>query len=358
MLIARLPNPAESVTSELVNRSEAHLRDFLLRPICEVGMGGDGMTLAGGPVTFHRIETLSMNREARRLPLKSVAPEALARFSAPRGAIAGVAMDGPRIMGVLNVTPDSFSDGRPGESVEEAAKRGVALAEAGADIIDIGGESTRPGAEPVSPAEEQDRVLPVIERLLAAGLSAPISIDTRNAGTARAAIAAGARLWNDVSALTHDPASLETAATLDCPVVLMHAQGEPKTMQDAPTYRHALIEVFAWLESRLAACVAAGIAEERVIVDPGIGFGKTGAHNLQLLSGLAAFHGLGRPVMIGASRKRFIGDITGRREAAARAAGSTGAALAAAAQGAQILRVHDVAETRAALSVWRAASGG
>lgn len=333
------------------------MRDFLLRPICEAGAGGDGMILAGGPARFHKVETVSVNRESRKLPLKSVAPDALATFAAPRAPAAGVPFDRPQVMGVLNVTPDSFSDGRPGESAAEAAQRGLDMAAAGAAFIDVGGESTRPGARPVSPAEEQDRVLPVIERMIAAGLTAPISIDTRNASTARAAIGAGAAIWNDVSALSHDPDSLSLAASLTCPVVLMHAQGDPRTMQDAPSYRHALIEVYAWLEARIAACAEAGVAAERVIVDPGIGFGKTGAHNLQLLAGLAAFHGLGRPLMVGASRKRFIGALTGVDEPAARLAGSLGAALAAASQGAHILRVHDVAETRAALTVWSAASG-
>ncbi len=333
------------------------MRDFLLRPICEAGGAGDGMPLAGGPIRFHKVETLGMMRESRKLPLKSVAPDALRAFAAPRGGVAGVATDRPRIMAVLNVTPDSFSDGRPAETVAEAVARGLALVEAGADFLDVGGESTRPGADPIAPEEERARVLPVIEGLVAAGLGAPISIDTRNAGTARAAMAAGARIWNDVSALTYDPDSLKTAAALDCPVVLMHAQGDPKTMQDAPSYRNVLIEVYAWLEARIAAVVAGGVSPDRIIVDPGFGFGKTGAHNLQLFAGLAALHGLGRPVMVGASRKRFIGALTGVKEPARRIAGSVGAALAAAGQGVQILRVHDVAETRAALTVWAAAHG-
>lgn len=332
------------------------MREFLLRPICDAGGGDDGVPLAGGPIRFNRMETVGLNREARRLPLKSVAPAALRLFAAPRPALVGVAMDRPRILGVLNVTPDSFSDGRPGESVAAAIERGLEMAASGADFIDIGGESTRPGSDPLAPAEEQDRVLPVIEGLKKAGLSAPISIDTRNAATARAAFRAGAGMLNDVSALTHDPESLETVAALDVAICLMHAKGDPKTMQDAPRYRNVLIEVYDWLETRVAACVAAGVPRGRIIVDPGIGFGKTVAHNLTLIGGLAAFHGLGCAVMLGASRKAFIGRLTGVETAADRVAGSIGAALAGAGRGAHILRVHDVAATRQALDVWRAAA--
>ncbi|MEO1611199.1 MAG: dihydropteroate synthase [Pseudomonadota bacterium] len=336
------------------------MRDFLLRPICETSPGEDGALLAGGPILFRRMETLSFDRAARRLPLKSVSPDAIALYAAARAPLLGVAMDYPRLMGVLNVTPDSFSDGGAHDAVEAAVARGLRMAEEGADFIDIGGESTRPGADPVAPSEEQDRVLPVIEGLMSAGLTAPISIDTRNAATARAAIAAGARLFNDVSALTHDEDSVAVAAELveaGGAVCLMHAQGDPKTMQDDPSYRNVLIEVYAWLEDRIRVCVAAGVPKDRIVVDPGIGFGKTMAHNLELISGLAAFQGLGCPVMLGASRKGFIGKLSGVTEAAQRGPGSIGAALAGAAQGAQILRVHDVSATREAIDVWSAATG-
>ncbi|MEL7464287.1 MAG: dihydropteroate synthase [Pseudomonadota bacterium] len=336
------------------------MRDFLLRPICETSPGSDGAPLAGGPILFKRMETLSFDRAARRLPLKSVSPDALTPYSEARAPLLGVSMDYPRLMGVLNATPDSFSDGGAHDAAEAAIARGLEMAEEGASFIDIGGESTRPGADAVSPAEEQDRVLPVIEGLMKAGLIAPISIDTRNAATARAAIAAGARLFNDVSALTLDEESLAVAADLAASggaVCLMHAQGDPKTMQDDPSYRNVLIEVYAWLEDRIRACVAAGIPRTSIIVDPGIGFGKTMTHNLELISGLAAFQGLGCPVMLGASRKGFIGKLSGVKEAAKRGPGSIGAALAGAAQGAQILRVHDVRATREAIDVWSAASG-
>lgn len=333
------------------------MRDFLLRPICETGPGDDGALLAGGPIMFRRVETLSRDRSARRLPLKTLSPDALSSFTATRPPVLGVDMGFPRIMGVLNVTPDSFSDGGAHNDVEAAVARGISMIAEGADFIDIGGESTRPGADVISVEEEQARVLPVIEGLIAAGASAPISIDTRNADTAHAAFKAGARLFNDVSALTYDPESLSVAAELGATVCLMHAQGDPKTMQKDPAYQNVLIDVYAWLEDRVAACVNAGIPLSRIIVDPGIGFGKTMEHNLDLIAGLTAFQGFGCPVMLGASRKRFIGTLSGITEASDRGAASVGAAIAGAAQGAQILRVHDVAMTRQALLVWAATSG-
>lgn len=333
------------------------MRDFLLRPICDATGGSDGALLAGGPVCFKRVETLGYDRASRRLPLKSLSPDALSDFTKPRADVLGLSMGFPRIMGVLNITPDSFSDGRADESVDAAVARGLQLIEGGADFLDIGGESTRPGAAPVSITEEQDRVLPVIEGLVTVGVKSPISVDTRNAATARAAFQAGARLFNDVSALSHDPDSLAFAAETGATVCLMHASGDPRTMQDDPTYRNVLIDIFAYLEGRLAACLEAGIAREKIIIDPGIGFGKTVQHNVTILSGLSAFQGLGVPVLIGASRKGFIGKLSGEGIAAKRAPGSIAAALVAAGQGAQIIRAHDVAETRQALTVWTAASG-
>ncbi|MEM8755879.1 MAG: dihydropteroate synthase [Pseudomonadota bacterium] len=326
-----------------------------MRPICESAGGGDGAPLAGGPIRFKRVETIGYDRSSRRLPLKSVAPEALNAFSAPRPSLLGVTMARPRLMGVVNATPDSFSDG--GRDADAAIAHGLSLAREGADFIDVGGESTRPGADPIDPSEELDRVLPVVEGLVAAACPAPISVDTRNASTAKAALAAGAAMVNDVSALTHDDDMAAVVAAAGAPVCLMHAQGDPKTMQADPSYKNVLIEVYAWLEGRLAAALAAGVARDRIVVDPGIGFGKTMEHNLALIAGLAAFQGLGVPVLLGASRKRFIGRLTGEEDAGARGPGSVGAAIAGAAQGAQILRVHDVAMTRAALDVWSAASG-
>jgi dihydropteroate synthase len=255
-------------------------------------------------------------------------------------------------MGIVNVTPDSFSDGGLHAATDVATAHGLALFEAGADIVDVGGESTRPGSRGVSAGEEIDRVLPVVEGLVAAGV--PVSIDTRKATVMEAAVAAGAAIINDVTALRHDPEAMAVAARLGVTVVLMHMLGEPETMQEDPRYDDVAVEVYDHLEARIAACEAAGIVREKILADPGIGFGKTFTHNLELLDATAMFHGLGVELVIGASRKGFIGAITGEREALKRAPGSAAAALAAAAQGAQIVRVHDVAETAQALRVWRA----
>jgi dihydropteroate synthase len=270
----------------------------------------------------------------------------------PAARFAGLALSKPRIMGIVNVTPDSFSDGGEAFRVADALARGRAMLAAGADILDIGGESTRPGAEPVSVSEELDRVLPVIEALAADG--ALVSIDSRRAAVMRAAIGAGARIVNDVTALTGDPEALETVAGTDADLVLMHMQGEPQTMQANPTYEDAPAEIRDYLAARIETCEAAGIERGRIAVDPGIGFGKTLDHNLEILSRLDELHALGCPVVLGASRKTFIGRLSGVDEAAKRAPGSIAAALAARALGVQIFRVHDVAETRQALDVWEA----
>lgn len=276
---------------------------------------------------------------------------------APRARIAGLSFDRPRLMGIVNVTPDSFSDGGAHDTTAAAIAHALQLAADGADILDIGGESTRPGAKPVLLAEELSRVIPVIEGL-AGRTTALISIDTRKADVMTRAAKAGVDLINDVSALMHDPGALDAVAAIDLPVVLMHALGDPRTMQDAPTYDHVLLDVFDFLEARIEACRRAGIALNRLLVDPGIGFGKTLAHNLELMAGLSLFHGLGCPLLVGASRKRFIGTISGVEAAADRVHGSVAAALAAVTQGAQIIRVHDVKATRQALDVWMAAVTG
>ena len=252
-------------------------------------------------------------------------------------------------MGIVNVTPDSFSDGGRFLNPASAIEHGETLVADGADILDIGGESTRPGAKPVSVAEECDRILPVIEGLKHARV--PISIDTRHADVMRAALDAGASIINDVTALTGDTESISVARTSNAPVILMHMQGEPGTMQDAPRYDDVVTDVFDYLESRTQACEAAGIDRSRLIVDPGIGFGKTTGHNLDLLEGLAVFQALGVPVLLGASRKRFIGALDPRVSRDERLGGSIAAALAGAARGAQILRVHDVKETVQALTM-------
>ncbi len=312
------------------------------------------LPLAGGPLWFDRVALHRRGAAPRLVAVADVAPGALAPLTAPRAPVAGLALDRPRIMGILNVTPDSFSDGGLHATLPAALAAARAMAAAGADILDIGGESTRPGADPVPLADEIARTVPVIAALRAEGFALPISIDTRNAAVAAAALDAGADLFNDVSALRHDPQSLALAADRGVPVCLMHALGDPRTMQDAPAYDDVLLDVLDMLEARVAAAEAAGIPRSRILVDPGLGFGKTVAHNLALVRGLAAFHGLGCAVLFGASRKRFIGTIADVPLAGDRAPGSLAVALEALRQGAQVLRVHDVGETRQAVALWSA----
>ncbi|WP_026941932.1 dihydropteroate synthase [Hellea balneolensis] len=260
-------------------------------------------------------------------------------------------------MGILNVTPDSFSDGGHYDSYDLAVKQALTLLDEGADIIDIGGESTRPGAEEVDVIEEVRRTVPVIMALREATRdydSDPvISIDTRKPGVAEAAILAGADIWNDVSGLTFEPKSEAVAAELACPVILMHSQGSPENMQDNPYYGHAVKEIKDWLAKRLDACEFAGIERSNITLDPGIGFGKRQEDNLAILGQLESFKELGCPILMGASRKSFIGRIDGST-ADDRIGGSIAAALWSAAKGADILRVHDVSETVQALRVWEA----
>jgi len=280
------------------------------------------------------------------------AREQLASLSAPRAPWAGFSFDRPLIMGVLNVTPDSFSDGGRWFEPEPAIAHGRALLEAGADIVDVGGESTRPGAAPLPPGEEIHRVGPVVRAL--AGSGAVVSIDTRHKEVMEAALDAGARIVNDVSALTYNPDSLALVARRRAAVVLMHMRGEPRTMQENPVYASPLVEVLEYLEARIHACVAGGIAREAIAVDPGFGFGKLVPHNLELLAGIGAIHTLGCAIVLGVSRKSTISRLSRGEPPEARLPGSLAAALFAVQQGVQILRVHDVAETRQALAVWRA----
>ncbi len=258
----------------------------------------------------------------------------------------------PILMGIVNVTPDSFSDGGRYLAAEAAIAHGLKLRAEGAQILDIGGESTRPGAVPVSVEEEIARVVPVIKGL--AGGGALLSVDTRNAATMHAACAAGAGMINDISALTHDPAALAVAADTGAYICLMHMQGEPQTMQAAPSYEDVFAEVYAYLEGRIAACAAAGVNRSRIVADPGIGFGKSLEHNLILLNRLGDFKSLGVPLLLGASRKRFIESLCPDTPADRRLPGSLAACLAAYTQGIRAFRVHDVAETAQALTVYRA----
>ncbi|RPE77145.1 dihydropteroate synthase [Vulcaniibacterium tengchongense] len=263
-----------------------------------------------------------------------------------------LALDRTRVMGIVNVTPDSFSDGGAHATTEAAVAHALRLAEEGADILDVGGESTRPGAGEVPLEEELRRTIPVIERL-AKETALPISIDTSKPEVMRAAVQAGAGLINDVYALRRDGA-LETAAALGVPVVLVHMQGEPRSMQQAPQYDDVVAEVHRFLAERIFAAEMAGIARKRIVADPGFGFGKTTEHNLRLLAQLERFAELGVPVLAGLSRKRSIGELTGRDDPRERMHGSVAAHLVAAQHGAKIVRVHDVAATVDALKVWRA----
>ncbi len=261
-------------------------------------------------------------------------------------------LDRPRVMGVVNVTPDSFSDGGLHADVDTAVAHALRLAEEGADVLDIGGESARPGANGVSVEEELARVIPVIERL-ARETALPISIDTSKPEVMRAAVAAGAGMINDVYALRREGA-LDAAAALGVPVVLMHMLGEPRSMQDAPDYEDVVADVHRFLAERIFSAEMAGIPKKRIVVDPGFGFGKTTAHNLALLARFERFTDLGVPALAGLSRKRSIGEITGRDDPQARIHGSVAAHVIAAQRGAKLLRVHDVAATVDALKVWNA----
>ena len=261
-------------------------------------------------------------------------------------------LDRPRVLGIVNVTPDSFADGGEHATLETAVAHGLKLAEEGADALDVGGESTRPGARDVGIDEELRRVVPVVERL-ARETTLPISIDTSKPEVMRAAVATGAGMINDVYALRRDGA-LDAAASLGVPVVLMHMQGEPRSMQEAPRYEDVVADVHRFLAERIFAAEMSGIDKKRIVVDPGFGFGKTSAHNLLLLAQFERFTELGVPVLAGLSRKKTIGELTGRDDPHERVHGSVAAAVIAAQRGARLLRVHDVAATVDALRVWNA----
>ncbi|MFV0624856.1 dihydropteroate synthase [Sphingomonas sp. ac-8] len=344
-----------------------------LRPIhfvdTPVGLDGQAARLAGGMQWFAAYELLAP--AFRTTVALADLPQLLERVSsaqgarlrmlderitAPRAPIrAGdrvLRFDQPLVAGILNCTPDSFSDGGAhGTDPEAIAGAGHDMAAAGAALIDVGGESTRPGATTVWEGDEIARVVPVIERLAASGT--PVSIDTRKASVMEAALAAGAHLVNDVAALRFDPRALDVVARAGCPVVLMHSPDPESGGHARPGYGNVLTEVFDWLEQRIEAVVAGGVARANILVDPGIGFGKSLAENLALVNGLAIFHGLGCPVLLGASRKRMIGALSNEAPADRRLGGSLALALKGAETGTQLLRVHDVPETVQALRVWR-----
>nr|WP_259791441.1 dihydropteroate synthase [Aliiroseovarius crassostreae] len=319
------------------------------QPIPRMGAPYSGRALAGSAdLWFDQVMWRDRTGASGVTVLDDCPQEVLARLSSPRAAIAGLSLDRPRVMGILNVTPDSFSDGGDLATVSAAVARARAM-EGDVDILDIGGESTRPGALEVDVAEEIRRTAPVIRALRDAGITTPISIDTRKSAVAEAALEAGADMVNDVSAFEFDPELAHLVAERDVPVCLMHAKGLPENMQDDPRYEDVTFEVLEHLEARIALAEAAGIRRDRIITDPGIGFGKTLQHNVILLRALALLHDLGLPILLGVSRKRFIGALGQADEAKDRAPGSIAVALDGVRQGAHILRVHDVRETAQAL---------
>jgi dihydropteroate synthase len=329
-----------------------------LRPIGIVGgraaaraiEAGLARPLAGGPLAFTAVEAIGREgrsfHDLRALPAKL--QPVLQRMSGPRPPFAGLSLDRPLLMGILNATPDSFSERGAHFDSEAAVRHGAWLLEAGADLVDVGGESTRPGAVPVPADEQVRRIEPVIRAL--ANRGATVSVDTRAPEVMRAALAAGARVVNDVSALAA-PGAVAAIAETGASAILVHSQGEPRTMQSDPRYENVTLEVVEYLDERLAACIAAGVAPERLALDPGIGFGKRGIHNAQLMDDIGVLHGTGCAVALGASRKGWIGAL----EAFAperRLGGSLAAAVAGLDRGVQLLRVHDVAESHQARLAW------
>ena len=342
----------------------------LLRPTAFVDspFGHDGKVarLAGGMSWFAAVELTTVEGKRRTsnelVPVEGIEDRFDEEMAAQWEALTAsrpplqlgdrtIRLDQPQAMAIVNATPDSFSDGGQFPDGKAAAEAGAAMAAAGAAIIDVGGESTRPGARSIWEGDEIERVVPVIRQLAAAGTA--VSCDTRKADVMTAAVEAGARMINDVSALTYDARSAGVVASLNIPVVLMHHQGDPQTMQDDPRYDDVLVEIYLWLEERIEAAVEAGVKREHILVDPGFGFGKNVGHNLELMNGLALFHSLGHPLVVGASRKRTIGALSGEAPADKRLGGSVAFAMKAMEQGAQLIRVHDVFETVQAIRVWR-----
>ncbi|MEQ6202653.1 dihydropteroate synthase [Sulfitobacter sp. HNIBRBA2951] len=327
------------------------------RPLvsCDVARPDGALQLGGGWGWFTHVEVLQRGVAPRVVPACDIPDTARGALLASRSSLGG---GRPQIMGIVNATPDSFSDGGLHAAADDAVAAGLAMAAAGADILDIGGESTRPGAVTVDADEEAARVVPVIAGLRAQGYGGQISVDTRKAHVAQAALAAGADLINDVSGFTYDPALADVAVQAQVPVCVMHGPVDPATMHHDPQYDDVLLDVYDFLAGQIEMLEAKGADRTRIIADPGIGFGKTQEHNLALLARLSLFHALGVPVLLGASRKRFIGTIGNAPEARDRMAGSIAVGLAGISQVAQILRVHDVAQTAQAIALWRASMAG
>lgn len=306
--------------------------------------------LAAGWAWFDRVEVMERGKTEQIVPASEL-PHAIAeRLLTERTPINGLSFSRPLTMGILNVTPDSFSDGGLFDDVDAAVHHARTLSEH-SDILDIGGESTRPGATFVPADAEKARTAPVIRAIRKAGIETPISIDTRKAKVAQAALEAGANMLNDVSALTFDPEMATVAAQNEVPLCLMHAQGDPKSMQENPQYDDIALDVYDHLDAQIQRAEAAGLARGNVIVDPGIGFGKTAAHNFALLQRISLFHSLGCPILLGVSRKRFIGTYGNAPDPLDRLGGSIGLAVAAVMQGVQIVRAHDTMATEQALQL-------
>ena len=329
------------------------------RPLAQMGDArpSDAVPLAGTRNWFTHVERLSRTDAPQIIPVLETPQAWRDLVGAPRHSIAGLDFANPVIMGILNVTPDSFSDGGAHNAPAKAVRAALKMQNEGAHLIDIGGESTRPGALEVPYEAEIARTVPVIEAIRKT-LSMPMSIDTRKARVADAALAAGVNIVNDVSGFKFDPGLGPLCAKYAAPVCLMHAQGLPETMQDAPHYDDVLLDVFDVLAEQIEVAMGFGLSRNQIIVDPGLGFGKTQGHNLALIRGLSLFHGLGCAVMLGASRKGFIRDIGQAPIAEDRAPGSIAVGLAAVQQGVHILRVHDISQTRQALALFQAATTG
>ena len=327
-----------------------------IRPLVQIGPARpqDAHTLASGWCWFTHVEVLSRTDKTIVLSASNLEKEELEALTAVRTPIADLSFDAPRLMGILNVTPDSFSDGGRHQTPYDAVTEAIKMVATGADLIDIGGESTRPGAVTVTPDDEIVRTVPAIKAIRDAGVVTPISIDTRKASVGHAAIAAGADIVNDVSGFTYDPALAASCSKKGTPVCVVHAQGDPATMQDEPTYENVLLDVYDFLKTQIDCLSSLGIPRHLIIADPGVGFGKNQTHNLKLLNRISLFHSLGVPILLGASRKKFIGIIGNEPIADRRAAGSVGVALAAIAQGVQLIRAHDIADHKQAIALWQA----
>ena len=327
----------------------------IYRPLIQSGsvLPDGAFRLLGGPFWFTHVEILEYKKapvfdEASRMPVEIL--EHMTKRPTPR---AGLTFDEPRVMGVLNLTPDSFSDGGALKTLSDAVKAAQSMVDAGADILDIGGESTRPGAKTVPATEEIQRVQPLILELTKC-MNAELSIDTRKAEVAGMAIGAGVRLVNDVSGFQYDRQLAPLCAQKGVSVCLMHSSGEPETMQQNIRYQDVVLDVYAFFQEQIDVLISMGIARDHIIIDPGIGFGKTTRHNLTLIRNIAVFHGLGCPILLGVSRKGFVGEIGNEPNALERWPGSIAVGLKALDQGVQILRVHDVGLTKQALRLWRA----